>query len=74
MNQRELKCNYCGATHKRPEWFLKIYNIFSDRYYLTCSVCHKTSCFRLWLRAVHDVLDSKERELNKNNLWDKRLR
>ena len=74
MEFRELKCGYCGSVHRRPLWFLKLYNIFRDRYYLHCSVCHKTSCFRLWLRTVHDVLDPRERESNKGKLWDKRLK
>ena len=73
MKTKILRCNYCGASHKRPEWLLKIYSIFKDKYYLTCTVCHKTSCYRLWLRAVHDVLDPKERAANKGKLWDDRI-
>ena len=74
MKNHVFRCSYCGSTHKRPVWFLLLYHVFRDRYYLVCDVCHRTNCFLLVLRVVHDSLDSKEKDCNKNVLWDNRLR
>lgn len=68
-----IRCNYCGATHTRWEWWLKLKTIFGDRIYHTCSVCHHTSCYRYFFRLVHDSTDGKERTNNKNKLWDDRM-
>lgn len=74
MKSRELRCNYCGSTHRRPYWFLLLYHLFRDRYYLVCDVCHRTNCYLLGLRVVHDSLDKREKELNRERLWDKRVK
>lgn len=74
MKKHTFRCNYCGATHKRPYWLLLIYHIFKEKIYINCDVCHHTNAYPMYLRVYHDSTDTKERQLNKSNLWDKRVR
>lgn len=73
MKKYTIRCNYCGATVTRYEWWLKLKLIFSDKIYHTCDVCHHTSCYRHFFRLVHDSTDDKEKEMRKLKKWDDRL-
>ena len=56
-----------------PFFILKIRFIFNSKLMLSCPYCHKTSVYLYQFNMVHDSTDKKEKELNKNNLWDERL-
>jgi len=73
MKKQEFRCSYCGAVHKRPYFLLLLHHIFKDKYYLVCDVCHHTNCYPMYLRIYHDSTDMKERQDNRNRLWDDRL-
>ena len=68
-----VRCNYCGNQSQISLWkLLFLLGLGKNKYYYTCPRCHKTSCFLLMFRIVHDSTDKKEKEINKQKLWDDR--
>ena len=61
----KLRCAYCGAEHTVPILFLKLWNLFFDKYYFTCQKCLKCNCYGMYLRIFHDSTDKVEKEANK---------
>lgn len=68
-----FRCSYCGYETYKWVWLLKLQLIFSSRIYLTCPKCHKTNCYVQLFHLRHDSTDKKEKQQNKNKLWDDRL-
>jgi len=68
-----LRCNYCGTDNFFPFFLLKIFFLFSDKKYVSCPKCHKTTCWRTTYNMVPDHTDKKEKELNRN-IWDRRIK
>lgn len=68
------RCNYCGNEETTPLWWIKLKYIFKDKTYHTCKHCHKTSCYRNFIHIVHDSEDKKEKQQNRNKLWDNRIK
>ena len=72
MKKYEIRCSYCGATIKKPVWWLKLHFIFNNSYTLNCPICHKKSRWITHFTLKHDQ-DHKERIFNKSKLFDDRL-
>ena len=71
--RHRIRCNYCGKERHISLWRLLLKRMFSDRFYDVCPYCHKTSCYLLAFRTVHDSTDNRERTANRQKLWDNRL-
>lgn len=69
-----LRCQYCGHIQYKTLWILKLKLIFTNKIYYNCPKCHKTNCFLNIFHLRHESTDSKEKENNRNKLWDSRLR
>lgn len=68
-----VRCNYCGNQDRILLWKLLILlGLGKTKYYYTCPRCHKTSCLLLLFRTVHDSTDKKEKEMNRQKMWDDR--
>ena len=61
-----IRCNYCGATHRVPLWYLKLRSIFSNRYSFVCQDCHRYNVELLRFHVCHDSTNAEEKMYNKN--------
>lgn len=73
FDKYRFHCNYCGNDSFKPLWLVKLQLIFSDEIFITCSRCHKTSCFKQYFNLRHDSTNKKEKIQNKQENWDRRL-
>ena len=68
-----FRCNYCGNETFKPLLLVKLQLLFSDTIFLTCSHCHKSSCYKQNFNLVHDSTNKLEKDYNKKNNWDYRM-
>lgn len=66
IKKYNLRCGYCGTDHYVNRFLLYLRLLVFDEYYHKCPYCHKISRYRLISHIVHDVVESKELEWNKN--------
>ena len=74
FNKYKFRCNYCGYETFKPLWLVKLQLLFSNTIFLTCCNCHKTSCYKQNFHLIHDSTSKKEKEYNKQETWDSRIR
>ena len=73
FDKYRFRCNYCGNEYYKPLWLVKLQLMFSDEIFITCTRCHKTSCYRQIFNLRHDSTSKKEKSLNKQMNWDRRM-
>lgn len=73
MRKWKIRCNYCGDETYENYYYLLLKRVFKPKYYRTCNKCHKTSAYLFMPHIVHDTIDKKEKEMNKQQLWDERM-
>ena len=69
-----FRCNYCGYEQYKWLWLLKLSLILSDKKIISCPRCHKTSCYINIFHLRHDSTDSLEKNMNREKLFDDRIR
>ena len=62
----KIRCNYCGALHSVPLWYLKLRSIFVSRYAFACQHCYHYNVMLLRFHICHDSTNKKEKMYNKN--------
>jgi len=61
-----IRCGYCGTDYYISHFWLVLWFLIRGEYYHHCPNCHRVSRYRCIHHFVHDVVDSKEKEYNKN--------
>ena len=74
MRKWKFRCNYCGDETYANFYLVFLKAIFRNRFYVNCNKCHKTSCYLFMPKIVHESTDKVERKLNKEDLWDSRIK
>lgn len=70
----EYRCAYCGYEQTTNLWLLILRRLLGrTKTYYICPKCHKTNCLLLRFSIVRDSTDKKEKQMNKQKLWDDRL-
>ena len=69
-----IRCPYCGYESRKTLVLLKLDILFSERYVHVCPRCHKHSVWVQDFLLKHDFTDKLEKEANKGQLFDERIR
>ena len=65
MKKYNLKCNYCSCDNYVSLFFLRLRLIIKGNIYVRCSNCGNISNYVLVSHIVHNTVDLREKELNK---------
>lgn len=66
MRKYNLRCGYCGSDHNVRYFFLMLRLLVWGKVYVKCSNCSNVSAYIFVGHIVHDTVDGKEKELNRN--------